>query len=217
MRKLAVLATVVFMVIAVPIGAIGATEYKLINSKNLDFGPYKKHHGAKRTQYNIQVAEDTGDKEIRAILYQAVKDLAKKREVDALVVRLFLPSTNIPYAMAYWAPYGDWGKAEKGKPKSIFKTSIEIYTEKRPKESTKIEKDGLSYKKRKKIYREIGAAEKNASRISEQKYPDDIMKQIDYDDALLNKYKKEICNKYNITDTQYLKIMVEGVKDNWPK
>ena len=216
MGKLAVLATIVFMIIVVPIGAIGTLEYKLIHSKNLDFGLHKKHRGAKRTQYNIQVAEDTGDKEIRVILYQAVKDLAKKREVDALVVRLYLPDTNLPYAMAYWAPYGDWSKAEKGKPKSIFKISIEIYTERRPKGSSKIEKNGLSYKKRKKIYMEIGAAERKATLISMQKYPDDIMKQIDYGDVLLKKYKKAIYNEYKITDTQYMKIMVEGVENNWP-
>jgi hypothetical protein len=57
-------------------------------------------------------------------LEQAVKDLAKKREVDALAVRLYLKDTNLLYAIATWAPDGDWRKAERAKPKSIFKTSI---------------------------------------------------------------------------------------------
>ena len=216
MKKLAVLAAVIFMVIAVPTGAIGATEYKLINSKNLDFGPHKKHLGAKRTQYDIQVARDTEDNEITAILYQAVKDLTEKRKVDALVVRLYLIDTNLPYAMAYWAPYGDWGKAEKGKPASVFKVSIETYKEKRPTDSIKVEKEGLSGQERIKIYREIGAAESKARRNAERKHPDDIMKQIDYQDMLNKKYEKEICAKYKITHDQYLQIMVEGVINNWP-
>ena len=147
---------------------------------------------------------------------QAVKELAKKRNVDALAVRLYLKDTNLPYAIATWAPDGDWSKAERGKPKSVFRTSIKIYPEHRPKESSNVEKFGLSLEKRKMIYREISDSQKSTDQMATGKYPSDIMKQIDYMRELDKKYEKQICDKYHITDKQKLSITAEGVSNNWP-
>jgi len=215
MNKFTFLIAIIVTILVVPHGSAKATEYRLIRVRNLDFGSYKKHRGAKRTQYDIQVAEDTGDKEIEIIINEAVKDLAKRREVDALAVRLFLGNTRLPYAIAYYAPFGNWEQAESGMPKTTFMTSIKIYPERRPNSNRTVIEDRLPYETRQKIFKEIRAAEKKALSISQQKYPNDIMKQIDYEDTLLNKYKKEIRDKYKISKSQYSKIMVEGVKNNW--
>ena len=212
MKNFSVITIFIIAIILIPFSAIGAIEYKLINSINLDFG------SAKRVQYDIEVAEGIEEKDIRSVLHQAVKDLAKKRTVDALIVRLFLKDTHLPYARAVWAPEGDWGKAGKGISKSFFKTSVQILQE-REKKSNKVDKGGLSYSKRKKIFKEIIVAEKKARIVSEEKYPNpnDFMKQIDYEDILLKENKREIYRKYEITDEQYSKISVEGVKNNWPR
>ena len=105
----------------------GLTKYKLLWSRNMDTPD------AKRTQYDISVAKNTTDKEVKSVLYRAVAEFSRKRDVDALVVRLYLEGTgDLPYATAEWAPYGDWNKAESGTPKSTFETSINIYTDRRP-------------------------------------------------------------------------------------
>ena len=207
---------VVFIAIAFSISAMGENKYKLLRSKNIDASRWKNYLGAKRTQYDIEVAVNTGDEEIKKILAQAVKELAKKRYVDALAVRLYLKDTDLPYAIAEWAPDGDWSKAERGKPKSSFKTSLKIYPEHRRKKSNNVEKFGLSLEKRKSIYREISQSQKRTRQIATQKYPSDIMKQIDYMTALDKKYEKQICDKYNITYDQQYSILGEGVENNWP-
>jgi hypothetical protein len=216
MKKTVVSIMVVFIAIAFTLNAMGENKFKLLRFKNIDASQWKNYLGAKRTQYDIEVAANTGDEEIKKILEQAVKELAEKRKVDALAVRLYLKDTNLPYAIATWAPDGDWSKAERGKPKSIFKTSIEIYPEHRPKESSNVEKFGLSLEKRKMIYREISDSQKRTDQMATRKYPSDIMKQIDYMRELDKKYEKQICDKYHITDKQKLSIIAEGVSNNWP-
>lgn len=201
----------IFVTIAISMTAIGETKYKLLRSKNLDTS-----QGAKRTKYDIQVPANTGDKEIKAILKQAVKDLRKKREVDALAVHLYLEDSSRPYAFADWAPYGDWSKAERGKPKSLFKTSITILLEREPIDVQKVKKWGLSLEQRKKVYRQISRSQEKTKRLAKQKYPSDIMKQFDYMSELDKIYEKKICDKYNITDDQKSGIIGEGIQNNWP-
>ncbi len=216
MRKYCILLVTFVVFVAFSMDAIGETQYKLLHSENLDLRAYKKHRGAKRSQYNIQVAQDIKDNKVREILKKAVKNLSKKRDVDALSVRLFLEQTWRPYAIADWAPGGDWSKAERGKPKSIFKISIQIFSDLRPSELSKGVKDGLSAEVRKEIYKEMSKTEALARRNAIKKYPNDYMKKIDYEDILVKKYRKETCDKYSIDESQYFKIMGEGIDNNWP-
>jgi len=107
MKRIEVSIMVLFIAIAFSISAMGENRYESLRSKNIDASQWKNYLGAKRTQYDIEVAANTVDEEIKKILEQAVNELAKKREVDALAVRLYLKDTNLPYAIAYWAPDGD--------------------------------------------------------------------------------------------------------------
>jgi len=219
MKKTVVSVTIVFIAMAFTLNAMGENEYKLLRSHNVDASQWKNSLGAKRTVYHIEIDKILGDEEIKKILKQAVKDLAKKRAVDALAVALYFKGTSQPFANAYWAPYGDWSKAEKGKAKSIFKTSISINQQLKPKKSSNVEKFGLSLGKRKMIYREICRSQDKARRIAEKKYPwdsADIKKQVEYEDMLIKLYEKEICDRYNITDKQKNSIMGEGIDNNWP-
>ena len=216
MKKTVVSVLIVFITMAFTLNAMGEIKYTLLRSHNIDSGQWKTSLGAKRTAYHIEIDKILGDEEIKKILEQAVKDLAKKRDVDALSVALYFKGTSHPFAQAYWAPYGDWSKAERGKPKSIFKTSISITQQLKPKKSSNVEKFDLSLEKRKMIYREICQSQKRTRQIATQKYPSDWSKQGDYMSELDEKYEKKICDKYNITDDQKYEILGEGVSHSWP-
>ncbi len=216
MKKNVVSVMIAFITIAFTLNAMGEIKYTLLGSRNIDAGQWKNSLGAKRTVYNIEIDKILGDEEIKKILEQAVKDLAKKRDVDALAVALYFKGTSHPFAQAYWAPYGDWSKAERGKPKSIFKTSISITQQLKPKKSSNVEKFDLSLEKRKMIYREICQSQRRTRQIATQKYPSDWNKQGDYMSELDKKYEKKICDKYNITDDQKYEILGEGVSHSWP-
>ena len=158
----------------------------------------------------------TMDEEVRALLRKALKEFTTKREVDALVVRLFFEDTRLAYATAKWAPEGDWGKAESGKPKSSFKVSIRVFTEMRPKKEGETVKHGLSLDERKKIFWEICAAQDKSLKAAAKKYPNDAEKKWEYEEKLSKKYEKKVCNKYDITEEQKDEILSEGIKNNWP-
>lgn len=209
MKNLLASIVVVCMALAFPNNVKGDNQFKLIGYKNYD------RSVAKRTVYDIEVAADIQDDEVKKVLEIAVKKLANKRQVDCLRVRLFLKDTKLPYATATWAPYGEWVKADSREPKSTFRTSIKIYPELRPKKSSNVEKFGLSLEKRKMIYREISQSQKRTRQIATQKYPSDWSKQGDYMFELDEKYEKQICDKYNITDDQKNSVLGEGVSNNW--
>ena len=216
MKKTVVSVMIVFITMAFTLNAMGEIKYTLLRSQNIDASQRKNSLGAKRTVYHIEIDKILGDEEIKKILEQAVKDLAKRRDVDALSVALYFKGTSHPFAQAYWAPYGDWSKAERGKPKSIFKTSISITQQLKPKKSSNVEKFDLSLEKRKMIYREICQSQRRTRQIATQKYPSDWSKQGDYMSELDKKYEKKICDKYNITDDQKYEILGEGVSHSWP-
>jgi hypothetical protein len=210
MKKIVVSIVVVFIATAFSISAMAESRYKLLRSKNLD------RSVAKRTVYHIEIDKILGDEEIKKILEQAVKDLAKKRAVDALAVALYFKGTSYPFAHADWAPNGNWGEADSRKSKSIFKTTISISQQLKPKESSNVEKFGLSLEKRKMIYRVLSQSQIKTRQIATQKYPSDWSKQGDYMFELDEKYEKQICDKYNITDEQKYEILGEGVSHSWP-
>ncbi len=203
------------MVIFISIDSFGQNKYRLVRYKYLDTSKWNNFLGSKRTQFDIEVKENIEDEEIKEILEKAVIELSELRDVDAISVRLYIENTNLPYAIADWAPYGAWNKAETGIPKSVFKTSITFYPEHKAKESSKGKKYGLSLEQRKIIYHEICQSQKNTRQIAEKKYPSDIMKQYDYMEDLDKKYESEICRKYFITDDQKCRIVDEGVENNW--
>lgn len=75
---------------------------------------------------------------------------------------------------------------------------------------------GLLEQERKKVFRKVWAAEDRARREAMARVPDSqVMKQIDLESKLQEKYRAEIARKYNLTDDQLLKISVEGVMKGW--
>jgi hypothetical protein len=72
-----------------------------------------------------------------------------------------------------------------------------------------------SEKYRKTIFLAILSAEDKAQREADQKYPNDIYKNIDYARLLNDKYKLEVFNQFDVHSPVYSKIIVEGIKKHW--
>ncbi len=79
------------------------------------------------------------------------------------------------------------------------------------------ERFGLSEQRRKQVFREIAAAEDRATRDGRARVPDSqIMKQIDLERELGEKYKAKVAQQYGLTNDQLIKITVEAWKKGWP-
>ena len=96
MKNIVISIVIVFIAISFSVSGMAESGYKLLRSKNIDTSQRKNYLGAKRSRYDIEVDANMGDEKIKKILEQAVKELAKKRKVDALAVRLYLKDTNLP-------------------------------------------------------------------------------------------------------------------------
>ena len=84
----------------------------------------------------------------------------------------------------------------------------------------------LSEATRKQIYWEGFAIEHKAERAAKARYPvdptsNDFMQQLKtnqaYADSLIAKDESALRRRYGITEDEYDKIIVEGVKNNWPR
>ncbi|NZA28657.1 hypothetical protein H0E84_19975 [Luteimonas sp. SJ-92] len=79
------------------------------------------------------------------------------------------------------------------------------------------ERFGLSEEERKKVFRESAAAEDRATREAMARVPgSQIMKQIDMERELEEKYKNELVRKYDLTNEQLQEIVVEAAMKGWP-
>ena len=79
------------------------------------------------------------------------------------------------------------------------------------------ERFGLSEQERREVFRGIATAEDRATQEAMARVPDSqIMKQIELERELGEKYKAELAQKYGLTEGQLREIMVEGVTKGWP-
>ena len=76
------------------------------------------------------------------------------------------------------------------------------------------ERYGLSEATRKQIYEESWILGKVIDEVMAE-YPDDLDKQLDYQEELIEKYEKELAAKYGITRDQFDEISIEGLKKGW--
>ncbi len=137
--------------------------------------------------------------------------------------RYYSPATNI-YIYVYGtqqqarAGQGLWigmiakGFSDKGEPRVVINEPRLAALSQAPKE-----RFGLSEQRRKQVFGQIAAAEDRATRDAMARVPDSqIMKQIDLESELVEKYKAKVAQQYGLTNDQLLKIIYEGVKMGWP-
>ncbi|MBX3493405.1 MAG: hypothetical protein KF899_10605 [Parvibaculum sp.] len=76
---------------------------------------------------------------------------------------------------------------------------------------------GLSEDQRKRVFRETVASENRATKEAMARVPNsELMKQIQLEGELMEKYKGEVARKYGLSEEQMLQISVEGIKSGWP-
>ena len=80
-------------------------EYKLLLEQDLDLPAGVSFRGAKRTLYDIEsTAAEMDEGKAGNVLKTAVEKLKRRRDADAMTVRLFVKGSPSPYAVAFWAP-----------------------------------------------------------------------------------------------------------------
>lgn len=183
------------------------------------------------------VDEKIDDKPIKTQIVQhiVVSGVPTKAELEAEILmryraasarrgfHYFNPATNI-YIYVYGtklqarAGQGLWigmiakGFSDKGEPRVRINEARLAALSQSPEE-----RFGLSEQRRKQIFCELVAAEDRATRDAMARVPDSqIMKQIDLERELGEKYEAMVAQQYGLTNDQLLKITVEGVKKGWP-
>lgn len=68
---------------------------------------------------------------------------------------------------------------------------------------------------RKKVFKELLSAEDRATNEADRKYPNDVMKNIDQQRVLDDRYKLLVINKYNLQPPIYDELKLEGVQKRW--
>ena len=66
-----------------------------------------------------------------------------------------------------------------------------------------------------KVFREISNIESRSTKESQEKYPNDLYKQIDLERILNDRYKLQIYHRYGLPIAKYHKLVAEGVKNGW--
>jgi len=74
----------------------------------------------------------------------------------------------------------------------------------------------LTEARRKKVYRELLRAEHRSTTEATKRFPSDIMKQINCEDELLQKYRSQLLETFSLTEKQLTEIAIEGIKKRWP-
>ena len=133
---------------------------------------------------------------------------------------------------ATWAPSGELGnitpEIAKNNNRDNYKISFKIkenleeYLLQKDKSEDKL---GLTEEKRRLIYKELANAEEKAINEAGKMFPtnitnpnykqENIMKNFDKQEELLEKYNLEIMKKYSINEDQKNEIVVEAMAENW--
>ena len=72
-----------------------------------------------------------------------------------------------------------------------------------------------SEEQRRRIFVEIDRAQDRAVKESEQRFPNDFMKQIDYERLLYDRYELEILHRYRMAPALHTELFMEGIRKKW--
>ncbi len=192
----------------------------------------------KKMAYRIVVSPEIKENQVKPTIEKIISDITSKdNDIDEISLLLYsdkeLASGMYDVAMATWAPNGKLGnitpEIAQSNNRNNYKTTIQIkenleeYLQKRGESEDKF---GFSEEQRRGIFKEIVAAEDKARIEADKIYPVDIsdpnykqeniMKNIDKNRELMDKYKAGVRNKYGITEGIKTKIVVEAFAESWP-
>ncbi len=188
----------------------------------------------KKMLYRIVVSPDIKENQVKPTIDKIISELTiKDSDIDEIILFLYsdqeLSNGAYDVGTAIWAPNGELGNVTSEIAKKNnrlgyetsydIKENLEEYLSQREKSEDRF---GFTEEKRKQIFKEIVAAEDKAMNEADIKYPikagatlDDIEKNIDLNNELIEKYKTQVRTKYGITEDIESEIIVESFKELW--
>lgn len=155
-----------------------------------------------RMKYKIVVDSTITQEQVKPTARKIIKDITSKdKDIDEIT--LYLYSEKSVIGESYDIAMVDWGYPEnKGKIEFNIRENIEQYIKQRAKSETLF---GLTEQKRREIFKESVMAEDRA-RAEE---PDATTNNLE------ERYRKEVRQKYNITEEIEREITLEAFRENW--
>lgn len=161
---------------------------------------------------------------VNGILNKAIDEAISdnKSKVDGITIKLFQSkehtkrSSSTPIGEAEWWPKGhSFSLSNKAniedKSKHVKKVSVFTLPKK-----VKYKTKGLSQTKRKEIFTSLAKSQDRADDEANSRYGEYSKRAFDEGSKLKKKYRKQLLNKYKITEKQLMKIVSEGMSNNWP-
>ncbi len=185
-------------------------EYVVLNEEVHDV-PIKT-----QVQLDILLSGEITEKALRALLKNLYSSIKTRKgfkyheHPTNIYIYAYTSRAQQQSSMGLWAgmlalSYGD--KTPTIKIDKEYLTTIKAGPEK---------KFGLSETQRMQIFREIVKAEDDAMNAAINKYPNDGMKQIDYERQQAKANKENLRKKYRLSKEELDKIGFEGVMKKWP-
>lgn len=191
----------------------------------------------KKMLYKIIVSPEIKVEQVRPTIQKIISDItANDNDIDEISLLLCsdkeLAGSTYDVAMATWAPDGKLGNVTpeiaRNNDRTSYETTIKVkenleeYLLKRGKSENKF---GFDEEKRRQIFKEFVAAEDKARIEADKIYPTDIsdpnykqeniMKNIEENRKLMEKYKAKIRKKYGITEDIESQISAEAFEEGW--
>ena len=199
----------------------------------------------KKMGYRVVVSSEIKENQVRKTIEKIIADITSKdNDIDELMLWLYsdkeLANGMHMYdvARATWAPNGELGNVTpeiaKTNNRTNYKLEIQIaenleqYLKQRAKSEDKF---SLTEAERRKIFKEIAAAEDKAWAEADKKYPvsgrtvwdlskSKLRSRMDRNTDLAQKlgdqYENELAKKYGLTREQLKQISIEGISERWP-
>lgn len=98
-----------------------AVVYRVLKKRDLSLP------GAKRLEYDIQVAQRATKDEAIATARSALQGFWKKEKAGAVRIYVMQEGNPLPYVRLTWAPGGDWAKAKEGTPYAEFEENLKTF------------------------------------------------------------------------------------------
>lgn len=198
----------------------------------------------KRMEYRVVVSPTIKENQVRPIIEQIVTDITSKdNDIDEISLFLYSDKELVKdgwydVARATWAPGGELGSVTpeiaRSNNRHDYKTTIQVadnleqYLKQRAKSEDNF---GLTETQRRKIYKEVMAAEDKSWAEANKKYPvsgrstwdlsqSELRSRMDRGTKLAQKlgdqYEDELAKKYSLTQEQLTQIIIEGNSERWP-
>lgn len=167
-------------------------------------------------ELNILISGNVTEDGLRTLLNQLYSSLKKRngfkyhKNPTNIYIYAYHSKEQYKSGMGLWAGMLDLSYGDKTPKITIDKeylAAIKAGPEK---------KFGLTEAQRMQIFSELVKAEDEAMNAAINKYPNDSLKQIDYERQQAEANKEKLRKKYHLSEEDFDKIKIEGINKKWP-